>query len=355
MNLTNLEFEKKFIDKLKNESKKKLSIIEKNRPSYKDVNKIVKDLVQGKTLTSTIKKINGSNNEQKKEFIINVIAKFGTWVTHSLDLSNTETSNKNKKSFNVIKIPKGYEPELNNGRDITRAISAIVSNNPGNEAIARFVDRTYRLRNPSISLNTLNSICCFSNQGRIYNISKVSDDPVFVQNIVLSYNLLYNGIKDAEKSLNKLTALANDTSKNYKKIYTILLSVIWLKESSILRFLSHKDRNSTNKTIQSEFNFLLKILFAELNNINNIGQLNSGQIRRLAASKGISVDLVSRENETQIRSVLKNMGLGSDVDKLVPDALRAEEMDRLDDFWNIIQLRIDGDVSWSEQLEDLLN
>lgn len=355
MNLTNLEFEKKFIDKLKNESKKKLSIIEKNRPSYKDVNKIVKDLVQGKTLTSTIKKINGSNNEQKKEFIINVIAKFGTWVTHSLDLSNTETSNKNKKSFNVIKIPKGYEPELNNGRDITRAISAIVSNNPGNEAIARFVDRTYRLRNPSISLNTLNSICCFSNQGRIYNISKVSDDPVFVQNIVLSYNLLYNGIKDAEKSLNKLTALANDTNKNYKKIYTILLSVIWLKESSILRFLSHKDRNSTNKTIQSEFNFLLKILFAELNNINNIGQLNSGQIRRLAASKGISVDLVSRENETQIRSVLKNMGLGSDVDKLVPDALRAEEMDRLDDFWNIIQLRIDGDVSWSEQLEDLLN
>jgi hypothetical protein len=355
MNLTNLEFEKKFIDKLKNESKKKLSIIEKNRPSYKDVNKIVKDLVQGKTLTSTIKKINGSNNEQKKEYIINVIAKFGTWVTHSLDLSNTETSNKNKKSFNVIKIPKGYEPELNNGRDITRAISAIVSNNPGNEAIARFVDRTYRLRNPSISLNTLNSICCFSNQGRIYDISKVSDDPVFVQNIVLSYNLLYNGIKDAEKSLNKLTTLANDTSKNYKKIYTILLSVIWLKESSILRFLSHKDRNSTNKTIQSEFNFLLKILFAELNNINNIGQLNSGQIRRLAASKGISVDLVSRENETQIRSVLKNMGLGSDVDKLVPDALRAEEMDRLDDFWNIIQLRIDGDVSWSEQLEDLLN
>ena len=355
MNLKNLEFEKKFIDKLKNESKKKLSIIEKNRPSYKDVNKIVKDLVQGKTLTSTIKKINGTNNEQKKEYIINVIAKFGTWVTHSLDLSNTETSNKNKKSFNVIKIPKGYEPELNNGRDITRAISAIVSNNPGNEAIARFVDRTYRLRNPSISLNTLNSICCFSNQGRIYNISKVSDDPVFVQNIVLSYNLLYNGIKDAEKSLNKLTTLANDTSKNYKKIYTILLSVIWLKESSILRFLSHKDRNSTNKTIQSEFNFLLKILFAELNNINNIGQLNSGQIRRLAASKGISVDLVSRENETQIRSVLKNMGLGSDVDKLVPDALRAEEMDRLDDFWNIIQLRIDGDVSWSEQLEDLLN
>ena len=355
MNLTNLEFEKKFIDKLKNESKKKLSIIEKNRPSYKDVNKIVKDLVQGKTLTSTIKKINGSNNEQKKEYIINVIAKFGTWVTHSLDLSNTETSNKNKKSFNVIKIPKGYEPELNNGRDITRAISAIVSNNPGNEAIARFVDRTYRLRNPSISLNTLNSICCFSNQGRIFNISKVSDDPVFIQNIVLSYNLLYNGIKDAEKSLNKLTTLANDTSKNYKKIYTILLSVIWLKESSILRFLSHKDRNSTNKTIQSEFNFLLKILFAELNNINNIGQLNSGQIRRLAASKGISVDLVSRENETQIRSVLKNMGLGSDVDKLVPDALRAEEMDRLDDFWNIIQLRIDGDVSWSEQLEDLLN
>ena len=355
MNLTNLEFEKKFIDKLKNESKKKLSIIEKNRPSYKDVNKIVKDLVQGKTLTSTIKKINGSNNEQKKEYIINVIAKFGTWVTHSLDLSNTETSNKNKKSFNVIKIPKGYEPELNNGRDITRAISAIVSNNPGNEAIARFVDRTYRLRNPSISLNTLNSICCFSNQGRIFNISKVSDDPVFVQNIVLSYNLLYNGIKDAEKSLNKLSTLANDTSKNYKKIYTILLSVIWLKESSILRFLSHKDRNSTNKTIQSEFNFLLKILFAELNNINNIGQLNSGQIRRLAASKGISVDLVSRENETQIRSVLKNMGLGSDVDKLVPDALRAEEMDRLDDFWNIIQLRIDGYVSWSEQLEDLLN
>lgn len=355
MTLINLDFEKKFIDKIKSDSKKKLSVIEKNRPSYKDVNKIVKDLVQGKTLNSTIKYINGSSNEQKKEFIINVIAKFGTWVTHSLDLSNADNSNKKNKSPQIVKIPKGYEPELNNGRDITRAISAIVSNNPGNETIARFVDRTYRLRNPSISLNTLNSICCFSSQGRILNIAKVSDDPVFIQNIVLSYNLLYNGIKDAEKSLNKLSTFSNDTSKNYKKIYTILLSVIWLKESSILMFLSLKDKNASNKTIQSEFCFLLKILFAELNSINNIGKLNSGQIRRLAASKGISVDLVSRENETQIRSVLKNMGLGSDVDKLVPDALRAEEMDRLEDFWNIIQLRIDGDISWSEQLEELLN
>jgi hypothetical protein len=48
------------------------------------------------------------------------------------------------------------------------------------------------------------------------------------------------------------------------------------------------------------------------------------------------------------------MGLSSDADKLVPEALRATERNLLDEFWTILQSRVDGDITWSEQLEELL-
>jgi len=166
---------------------------------------------------------------------------------------------------------------------------------------------------------------------------------------------LYNSIVEAEKTINKLSSLCNDFIKNYKKIYKELLSIVWLSEASILRFMSLKDKNSRPELIITEFNFLLKKLRIELTNINKIGDLNSGQIRRLASTHNIIVDQPSRENETKIRSTLKQLGLGSDADILVPDAIRAEEINKLDEFWSIIQSRIDGDITWSEQLEELLN
>jgi len=119
--------------------------------------------------------------------------------------------------------------------------------------------------------------------------------------------------------------------------------------------MSLKDKNSRTDLILSEFNFLLKKLKIEITNINKIGDLNSGQIRRLASAQNIIVDKPSRENETKIRSTLKQLGLSSDADILVPDAIRAEEINKLEEFWSIIQLRIDGDITWSEQLEELLN
>ena len=252
-------------------------------------------------------------------------------------------------------IPKGYEPESNNNRDITRAIVAIIKNDPSDELITRFVDRTYRLRNSNITLSSLNSITSFSNRNRFYELSKVSEDPIYQISIAQSFYLLYNSIVDAEKTIHKLSTLCNEFIKNYKKIYNELLSIVWLSEASILRFMSLKDKNSRHELIKSEFNFLLKKLQIELANINKIGDLNSGQIRRLASTYNIIVDQPSRENETKIRSTLKQLGLGSDADILVSDAIRAEEINKLEEFWSIIQLRIDGDITWSEQLEELLN
>jgi hypothetical protein len=346
-----LSNEKIFIDELKKISKKSLTILEETRPTNGQVKKIVADLLNGKSIDYTINKLVLPKSIDKKEFIINILAKFGTWITHSVDLNKQNI----KKYNNKFNIPKGYEPESNNGRDITRAITAIYNNNPSDEMITRFVDRTYRLRNSNITINSLNSVVAFSNNKRFFELTKVSSDPIYYKNIVESFNLLYNNYVSAKKIVISLEAHSSDVIKNYNKIYKDLMKIIWLCESSILRFLSFKDKNSKNTVLETEYRFLIKKLNLELSKITVIGALNSGQIKRIAALNNIIVDQPSRENETKIRTTLKVLGLGSDADKLVPDALRADDLDKLDEFWSIIQSRIDGDITWSEQLEELLN
>jgi hypothetical protein len=84
-----------------------------------------------------------------------------------------------------------------------------------------------------------------------------------------------------------------------------------------------------------------------------VGDLTLGQVRRICAISGIKVDPENRSEETAIRATLKSMGFAGDADRLIPEALRCAENGLLDNFWAIMQARLEGDASWSSQLREL--
>ena len=85
-----------------------------------------------------------------------------------------------------------------------------------------------------------------------------------------------------------------------------------------------------------------------------VRHLNLGHVQRICTAAGIKIEVESQREEAEIRAALKDMGLSSDTDRLVHDALRLAEAGLIDEFWDVMGVRIDGDPGWVSQLSTLL-
>jgi hypothetical protein len=355
------------IDQLRTRASHQLTELESTRPTVARVTTIVSDLIAGRTLDQTAAKMGQPSRELNVNLVLGVIARYGTWLTHTLEVNEVEPvyaadlGPKTKPPVDKIVIPLGYEPANNGGRDIARALAAVVANKPNAEITARFVDRTYRIRSSSLTYHMVTSVWGFASRGRIPRIQKVSDDPTFHMEIAAAYDLLDVARSDAQKAIEQLLSIRNPLDQ--EKIGLVrdnLLKCRWVHEGEISRLLRTAEtsllRAASVPLLERELD-ALRVRAEEPGspwNIRSVGALNAGQVRRIAAVAGLTVDPVTKSNESSIRATLRSMGLSSDADKLVPEALRASDRNLLEEFWNVLQSRLEGDVTWSEQLEELL-
>ena len=355
------------IDQLRAQASHQLTELENTRPTVARVNTIVNDLIAGRTLDETAAKMGQASRELNVNLVLGVIARYGTWLTHTLEVNEVEPvyasdlGPKAKAPKDKIVIPLGYEPANNGGRDIARALAAVVANKPNAEITARFVDRTYRLRSSSLTYHMVTSVWGFASRGRIPRIHKVSDDPIFHMEIAAAYDLLDVARSDAHKAIEQLISIRNPLDQ--EKIALIrdsLLKCSWVHEGEISRLLRTAETSLLRAASVPLLERELDALRARAEdpgstwNIRSVGALNAGQVRRIAAAAGLAVEPVTKSNESSIRATLRSMGLSSDADKLVPEALRASDRNLLEEFWSVLQARVEGDVTWSEQLEELL-
>ena len=355
------------IDKLRAMASIQLTELENSRPTVTRITTIVNDLIAGRTLSQTASKMGQPSQVLNVSLVLSVIARYGTWLTHTLEVNEVEPvyasdlAPKAKPPVDKIVIPKGYEPANNGGRDIARALAAIVSNKPNAEITARFVDRTYRIRSSSLTYHTVTSVWGFASRGRIPRIQKVSDDPTFHMEVAAAYDLLDVARSDAQKAIELLMSMSKPLDQEkISLVREYLFKCQWVHEGEISRLLRTCEtallRPASIPLLERELDALRARSDDQGSpwNILSIGALNAGQVRRIAAVAGLAVDPVTKSNESSIRTTLRSMGLSSDADKLVPEALRASDRNLLEEFWIVIQSRLEGDVTWSEQLEELL-
>ena len=193
--------------------------------------------------------------------------------------------------------------------------------------------------------------------GRLDKIDQVNaKDPVFHAQAVAAYDLLDIARQDALNGIDKL--LEGDVS-DLQGLLNACVKSRWIAEREITlieRMIKAAQlRPGALKTLVNE----LKFFSARAKNLphayrpESIASLNVGQIQRIAEAAGLPVEGSSRVEESLIRNKLKALGLTSDLDRLVPEGIRAAQAGQLDEFWVVMGARAEGDTSWAEALDEL--
>lgn len=339
--------------------KKELKTFTKNKktPDKETVMLIVKDMLSNVSLTKTSSKIKNVKNPDG--FVLDIVATFGTWLTHSEGKVTTEfifskdAKIKNPKEGLVI-IPEGYEPQAQHGRDLVKAITAILSLKPSDDTIVRFVSRTYSSRTDLLNYPLVAGVWKFATMDRLSSIKNVNADEVFYTQVIASYELLKKNIKASNEIVNNIIL----GSYNNKKLVASLGKITWLNESELSKTKSTLESLLNNGEIQKleqAKNNLVSLLRMNYSKylINSIRQLSAGQIRRICENEGLIADESEKIDELEIRNNLKSLGLIRDADVLVPEAIRAYQKGLSAEFWTVMNARADGDLSWPVMLQEL--
>jgi len=343
------------------------------RPSVEQVAVIVDDLRNGETLAATGAKMGQAQARAGQRLVLDVVATFGTWLAHSVGRADVTSSyaadeedpaqtelfpvvTKTKQRKNHVVIPRGYEPSGPHKRDVDKALCTIVRHAPGSEVIARFVARTYTIRQSHLGYPVVAGVWGFARHGRLASIDLVSEDLVFQAQVVEAFDILDVGREDAVKAVEKLVNAANVTPREALKTCD---RAFWLDEQtfSVLRKaaeLARKDATETPR-LAREIGLLRHKAARHPARYRpaQVSDLTLGQVRRICEINGIRVEPENRAEETEIRNTLKSLGFSVDADRLVPEALRCADSGTLDTFWEIMHARAEGDPDWSRQLQEL--
>lgn len=338
------------------------------RPTLEQVQMLVSDIRQGISLTDTGAAINPAQPVQGERLVLDVLAKLGPWLAHSIgraeatwryaaDVEQPTLFTATPADGAVI-IPDGYEPTGPHRRDLDKAIAAVVIHKPSEDILERFVDRTYATRQSIMNYPLVAGVWGFAQQGRLGTLDAVSDDLLFQTQAVDAYDLLDVGREDAIKAITRLLTAENLTAK---KLLGLCDRAYWLDEAG---FQSLRRAASAALGDKSRSDFMLRELATMRRRIEsqharyfpeNVADLTLGQVRRISENAGIRVEPENRVEETAIRRTLKSMGFSTDLDRLLPEALRCAETGTLEEFWDIMQSRKDGSRDWSARLEQLSN
>jgi hypothetical protein len=134
--------------------------------------------------------------------------------------------------------------------------------------------------------------------------------------------------------------------------------VAWLDEGRIRRTLSllEQAREYDNSVAHEALRRDLRALSYESElpqwHPSSIAALTKGQCKLLVERAGLGLPENIRRTEAEIRSKLIEKGLRSDLDRLLPDAMRSVQADLEDLFWDAIEARQAGDSEWRRDLED---
>jgi hypothetical protein len=319
------------------------------RPGVNDVATIVGDLIKVVPMSMTAAKMPRATEAEQVKMVLDVVATFGTWLTHSQGPAVVQSLNQTQIAY----IPAGYEPTAPHRRDVTKALTAIVLSKPNQDVVARFVSRTYRSRSGSLTYALVAGVWMFAQCGRLDKVDRVSSDAVFHNLVVSAYDLLDVARLDAIAGVEFL-ASQPDAERDLDEIVHACVKSRWLAERRIGR-LEKVAREGSTIQLSEELKAFNRHVRSDREAFRpaSIATLNAGHILRICVAAGIKVEDDTRPDEVSIRARLRSMGLSIDADRLVPEALRAVQRNQAEEFWAIMQARTDGDITWADQLEEL--
>jgi len=325
--------------------------------TVKHVTTVVNSITRGEPYTKLASKLSAELSVNPA-FVADIIAVLGTWLAHSLGKSDTvypysevckpdETDGK--------RIPPGYAPTDDNKRDLAKALSAIMYHTPDKDTVERFVSRTYTDHKRQMTYSVVSGVWGLCRAKRINSVRLISADLVFLSQVVEAFDLLDIARADAVKAVRSLTreSEAGHVLKQCDKAY-------WLDERNFNKLRAAAELDAVNEAGKQRFNYELANFVTRIQcnpakyGPTKVSDLTLPQVRKICLLAGIPLESVNKAEETQIRKALKDIGLESDMDRLVPQALLCASKGTLDDFWEIMKSRVNGNGAWLADLSELL-
>ena len=365
------------VENLRSQMKAKADIAA-GKPTADDIAVVVADLMAVTPLADTAAKMPRPTLAEATTMVLDIVATFGTWLTHSEGRSGVAVSfaadDEQLTLFQVarkagrnlvkpvsngpvtVKVPVGYEPGSTPNRDVTKALAAIVASAPSADVISRFASRTYRTRSSVLAYPLVAGVWKFATAGRLDAIDKVSPDPVFHAQVVAAYDLLDVARCEAIEYVRSI--VESDQGLTPDHISRACERAGWLSELEFGR-LRHAASAATDDKTTALLEIAVKRFKAAVRaepgryRPVSIAALTAGQVQRICAAAGLTIEDTTRTEELEIRSRLRELGFSRDADRLVPEGLRAYQRGQSAEFWAIMTARREGDQNWSEQLEEL--
>lgn len=257
----------------------------------------------------------------------------------------------------AVTIPVGFERKAFHKRDVAKALAAIVVTDPDDDTIARFIARKYQTQARVLTFPHVTQVWFFARLGRLDELDRVNPaNHVFGELLVEAYDLLDVARQAAIDGIN---LLVQGDASDLDAIEAACQKASWVAEADIRRISKMvtlaKARSGSLRLLERELSFFAQRVRQSPGAYRpqEVADLNLGHINRIAAAAGLDVENDERADEIEVRQTLKNLGFTSDLDRLVPEGVRAVRAGKGDEFFEVMDQRRDGNTEWHLMLEEL--
>lgn len=238
-------------------------------------------------------------------------------------------------------------------RNVEASYVAIACVRPSDEQLIRYRDRSTQRATDELTFEHVAAVRFFAHVGRLDEIDEVNpSSPEFLSCVVRAYDLLETARADAMAGLAEL--VNPDTGLSQLPGAVTRMSPLFEAAASRLqRAVTYAASSpAAERTLTKERNVLARAVVEAPGRfvVTNIGDLNEGQLRRVAQAAGLRTERHTRRDEAGIRSRLTSYGFDADADMLVPLGMRATAAEIEDVFWDAVERRSEGDPAWDAEL-----
>jgi hypothetical protein len=301
--------------------------------------------------------------------VIDLGAKLGTWLTHVLGSVDVEIELAVKQAqptlfpgADQVVIPAGFERRAKQRRDIVRALATIIVHDPDDATLQRFLDRLYPSKTSVLAARDVFVVWRFAQLGRIDDLARISSNPAFNRTMASAFYTLETAVRDAEAAFTVMVDLEADPAD----VHAACVTSRWVREARISKMerlaAQVRDGQGSENLLRRDQRYFGNEIAAcpPAWTFTSVADLVEGQVLRIVEAAGLVGD-DSRRDALDIRSRLVALGeehgydIARDLDRLVPEGLRAKRAGVEDLYWEGIEARIAGDPNWREIFESAMS
>lgn len=256
-----------------------------------------------------------------------------------------------------VVIPSGYEHGAYQTRDITKSLTATVVDRPSDAEIERFQVRHFDRPTAVLSADHVHLLHWVITNGLTDKLLQLgSSEHTLAQMLVKSYELLDVARMDAVEGVRFILS-ANPTTVDPHQLQSAVTKSAWLYPAEFARLervVTELNRTPDNSRVRDLLDKRLVGFRTALgssdviNALSGVEHMNQGHLLGILRAAGLTGDeLEEKQVVAHLRERLTAFGLANDLDREIPEGVKAWRLNKLEDFLSSREARAAGDPDWA--------